>query len=300
MTSNRPVRAFVDRPVSDIDAARRAARRAADHWRLGEPVLLRIGMNAIFTSADVVLRVSAPTAPASASIELAGFLSSHGVNVPAPARDDVVVDGPVNVTAWTMIPATGERVDWTAVGRMVRRVHGIDRVDVPRLVPLPRPEDFPWWGFDALMERAADGLDDGARGGLRAAIDRRRGWHDDGGRVVCHGDVHPGNVIMSVDGPVLIDWDLLCWGPAGWDHGPMMTWAECWGGSDDEYESFADGYGQSLRGDPTAEAIAELRLVAATLMRVIAGLSDPGAMPEAQRRLRYWRGDPDAPAWVAQ
>ena len=47
-------------------------------------------------------------------------------------------------------------------------------------------------------------------------------------------------------------------------------------------------------------AIAELRLVAATLMRLRAGRHDPAAMPEAQRRLAYWRGDPDAPTWRAQ
>ena len=47
-------------------------------------------------------------------------------------------------------------------------------------------------------------------------------------------------------------------------------------------------------------ALAELRLVAATLMRVTASIADPGAGAEAERRLRYWRGDADAPAWHAQ
>jgi hypothetical protein len=65
------------------------------------------------------------------------------------------------------------------------------------------------------------------------------------------------------------------------------------------YEAFADGYGVSLRGEPVTEALAELRLVAATLMRVKAARFDPTAAAEAERRLRYWRGDPDAPAWTA-
>jgi hypothetical protein len=47
-------------------------------------------------------------------------------------------------------------------------------------------------------------------------------------------------------------------------------------------------------------AFAELRLVAATLMRVTAALVNPDARPEAERRLRFWRGDPDAPTWTAQ
>jgi hypothetical protein len=41
-------------------------------------------------------------------------------------------------------------------------------------------------------------------------------------------------------------------------------------------------------------------LVAATLMRVAASIDDPRALPEAERRLRYWRGDPDAPPWTPQ
>jgi Ser/Thr protein kinase RdoA (MazF antagonist) len=118
--------------------------------------------------------------------------------------------------------------------------------------------------------------------------------------VICHGDVHPGNVIQSADGPVLLDWDLLCRGPAAWDHAPLMTWTHRWGGDAGIYESFAEGYGVSLRGDPLAEALAELRLVAATLMRVRAARQNPAAAAEAELRLRYWRGEPDAPQWHPQ
>jgi hypothetical protein len=46
--------------------------------------------------------------------------------------------------------------------------------------------------------------------------------------------------------------------------------------------------------------IAELRLVAATLMRVRAARSNPSAKEEAELRLRFWRGDIDAPQWHAQ
>jgi hypothetical protein len=110
--------------------------------------------------------------------------------------------------------------------------------------------------------------------------------------------------MMTDHGPVLIDWDLLCWAPPGWDHGPMLTWAQRWNGPSvstaGEYEAFADGYGRSLVDDPAARAFSDLRLVAATLMRVAAGMADPAAMPEAQLRLRYWRGEPDAPPWTAQ
>jgi hypothetical protein len=79
-----------------------------------------------------------------------------------------------------------------------------------------------------------------------------------------------------------------------------MTWTQRWGGEPGIYEAFAGGVGQSLRDDAVAEAIAELRLVAATLMRVRAARSDPSAVDEAELRLRYWRGETDAPTWHAQ
>jgi hypothetical protein len=292
--------AYVERPVGDPEAAARAAMTAASSWGFDQPELVRAGMNAIFTAGPVVLRVSTPTAPAEVSLELAQFWHDRGVTVPRARRDDVVrVDG-LSVTAWERIETTQRPVDWPRVGELVRRVHDTDPGSLPAGVPLPSPAVFPWWNFDSLLDRAGPGLDLDARKGLEAAIDRHRRWHEFDAVVVCHGDLHPGNVLMGADGPVLIDWDLLCLPPPGWDHGPMLLFADRWGGRPGEYDEFASGYGRSLADDPTTIAIAELRLVAATLMRVAASIDDPRARPEAERRLRYWRGDPDAPPWTPQ
>lgn len=300
MADRELVRAFVDHPIEDIGAATTAAGQAATQWGTDTPTLLRAGMNAIFVTPTRVVRVGRPTAHGDATIELHRFLGEQGVSVPVPAEPTAVQAGALTVTCWERLESTDQPVDWRAVGAMVRRTHQLDRDQLPPSVPVPRPDDFPWWDFETLFDRVAGHLDASAAAGLRGAIERHGDWVDATDRVVCHGDVHPGNVMMTGDGPVLIDWDLLCWGPPGWDHGPMMTWASRWGGRAGEYEAFADGYGESLRGDPTAESIAQLRLVAATLMRVIAGLRDPTAMAEAERRLQYWRGDPAAPMWHAQ
>jgi Ser/Thr protein kinase RdoA (MazF antagonist) len=293
-------RAYVDAPITDISAATRAAQRAAEHWGVNRPVLLRHGMNAIFASGDLVLRVATPSVPADASIELADLLARRGIRVPAPRRADVVVDGPMSVTAWERIPDSNAPVDWAEVGAMVHQVHDLDHRELPPSIPLPSPSVLPWWDFDALVERAGDALDGPAHDGLSAVIDRHRGWDRFGDTVLCHGDVHPGNVMTSPEGPVLLDWDLLCRAPAGWDHGPLMTLHDRWGGDADVYPAFAEGYGRSFVADTAAIAFAELRLVAATLMRVVAGISNPDARPEAERRLRYWRGEADAPSWAAQ
>ena len=295
-----PTRAYVDHPVTDLVAATQAAMAAADVWQLDPPELVRAGMNAIFASGSVVLRVSAPTAPAEVSLELSRFWHGRGVTVPRAARDDVVLVGDLSVTAWDRIRDESTPIDWAQVGTMVRRVHDTDPRSLPSSVPLPSPTVFPWWDFDSLLERAASALDDAARRGIVEVIDRHARWKEFDEVVVCHGDVHPGNVMMRDGEPVLLDWDLLCLAPPGWDHGPLLTWAERWGGRPGNYDEFACGYGRSLRDDPQTVAISELRLVAATLMRVAASITNPAAGPEAERRLRYWRGDPDAPAWTVQ
>jgi Ser/Thr protein kinase RdoA (MazF antagonist) len=292
--------------VDDLAAAGHAAEVAAAHWGLAEPALHRAGMNAIFTVDDVVLRVGRPSVPASASIELARYLSSIGIRVPAPVRNDVVTSGELQVTAWERLAASpgdraaGSDAEWAAVGAMVRRVHSIDPSDLPSSVPLPSPAVLPWWQFDELLAQAGPALDPRARAGIESAIERHRGWERFDGAVVCHGDVHPGNIVLADDGPVVLDWDLLCLAPAGWDHSPLLTLHERWGGPAGIYRAFADGYGRTFADDPAAGAFAELRLVAATLMRVTASIVDPLARPEAELRLRYWRGDPEAPAWNAQ
>jgi len=296
------VRAFVDQRVDDVDAAAAVADVAAETWGLARPVLLRHGMNVIFRCREVVIRVASPSVDASCSIDLAVALAEHGIPVVAPARHDVVEADGLSATVWEHVEASGDPIDWRQVGAIVQRVQDLAITDLPASVPTPSPAAFPWWEFERLLHDVDVAVDPAARSGIDAVLHRWSGWEDwaAADAVVCHGDVHPGNVIMTTGGPVVIDWDLLCVAPPGWDHAPLMTWTERWGGEPGLYEAYADGAGGSLRGDDRAEAFAELRLVAATLMRVKAGMKDPVARPEADRRLAYWRGERDAPIWRAQ
>ncbi len=262
-----------------------------------------MGMNGIFTAGDgVLLRVSRPSAPPEQAIALGHVLTRLGLRVPAYVRDEAFVSGDHAVFAIAAIEEHGS-IDWREVGEMVALLHRVDRGDVPPGYPVPFCGDFPWWDFPALLAETGDDLDAASRRAINAAIERDLPLLDAQRSqvpVICHGDVHPGNVIQTARGPVLLDWDLLCAGPRAWDHAPLMTWTQRWGGESGIYESFAEGIGLALRGDPLAEAIAELRLVAATLMRLRAAKSNPAAADEAALRLRYWRGEPEAPCWHAQ
>jgi hypothetical protein len=294
-------RPYVDTAVHDVAAATAAAIGAARMFGAGSVHLVRMGMNAVFAADLGVLRVSRPSVPAEASLALAHRLAEVEIRVPYPLDDRVHVADGYSVTWWEHVVPAGIPIDWHGVGLTVARLHGLARTDLPMSYPCPSPASFPWWDFEAMLAAVGDRLDSAARSALERVIERHSWWRETSdATVVCHGDIHPGNVIQAAGGPVLLDWDLLCAAPAGWDHGPMMRWAERWGGAPGDYEAFAAGYGASFRDDPFAEAVADLRLVAATLMRIRRGLTDTAAADEALRRLRWWRGDADAPAWRAQ
>jgi Ser/Thr protein kinase RdoA (MazF antagonist) len=301
-----PVLPFVAEPPGSDDDVLRAATIAAVRWRLPPPVLVRTSMTGVCTAGDdPVVRGFRPPAPPEVAIALADVLTEAGVPVARPVRRDVVRVGDLAVVAVERLHPTGEPVDWCRVGRAVAAVHDLDPARLPDGVPRPRGLDFPWWRLDALMTELAADLDEAARRGLAACLDRHRVTVEAARRlpvdalVVCHGDVHDGNVVQTAAGPVLIDWDLLCLEQPGWDHAALRTWASRWGGTPGAYEAFVDGSGERLDDDPYTDAVTDLRLVAATLLRVRAGRRDPAAASEAHRRLAFWRGDADAPTWRA-
>jgi aminoglycoside phosphotransferase (APT) family kinase protein len=247
--------------------------------------------------------VGAATASAQASHDLVRWLRDAGVPtirpVDALAAED---EAGVAVTGWELVRETRQAVDWESVGAAVRLVHSLPVEEVPGEYPVPNPAVFPWWQFDDTLADVQGEIDAAAYDGLAAAVERSTGWRDAIGEsaVLCHGDVHPGNVLMSGRGTLLVDWDLMSVANPAWDHAMLTTYASRWGGDAGVYGRFAAGYGASLADDTLTNTLAELRNVAATLMRVKAGRADEAARDEAARRLRYWRGDRDAPVWRAQ
>ena len=294
------------RQTSEAGSPGAAARKLLAQGRIDEPVrLLRSGDNHVFRAGDAVLRLSPPTADPPAQMALAARLEEEGVPVLRGLADLGVVDG-MRASLWELLDgAPDAAVDYEALGRGVARLHSIPPETVRPLVPLPGFADASWLQVGANLERAAVTglLDDASLTALRHACDELHGWAGaaaDAPPVVCHGDLHPDNVLVRDGEPVLIDWDQICLGPPAWDHAALITWSERWGGNPESYAAYARGYGTDYRDDPAARLLARVRLLAPTINMVLRGASDPACAAEAARRLRYWRGDPDAPQWIAQ
>jgi thiamine kinase-like enzyme len=118
--------------------------------------------------------------------------------------------------------------------------------------------------------------------------------------VICHGDIHPQNVLMSDGEVVIIDWDTVCIGPPEWDHAALMTWASRWGGDPKTDEDFAQGYGADLRPSDAAQLLMRLRLLAPTINLAGRAAREPRFAAELKRRLEYWHGITNPATWTAQ
>jgi Ser/Thr protein kinase RdoA (MazF antagonist) len=80
----------------------------------------------------------------------------------------------------------------------------------------PPPEAFHLRGWmHTAFRLSGDNVPKHIASGILALIDRLQQPGDG----LCHGDIHPENVILTADGPRLIDWTFSIRAPAALDHG---------------------------------------------------------------------------------
>lgn len=285
--------------VAEGAAALVARRLGCD----GSPELLRAGDNFVFRAGDAVLRVARAGVDVSGQVALARWLSDQGVPVLCPIGDPIEIDD-VTVTVWDFIDS-GMPIDYRQLGNAIATLHQLEPDSLPAHIALPWFAAASWLDLDTNLETASEAgvvrADDISL--LRAAAAELAGWQEDARDhelVVCHGDVHPQNVLMRGGELVVIDWDNICLGPVAWDHAALLTWAERWGGASGVYDAFAVGYGIDLRTSSLAQTLARVRLLAPTINMIVMGAQSASHAAEAQVRMRYWRGEPSPPKWAPQ
>lgn len=269
---------------------------------LPAPVHLRSGENHVYRAGGVLLRIG-PN-PADRTLLLHRHLASRGVAVTEPVADPLTRDG-WHVSLWRWIEDDAD-FDHRRLGEQVRLLHSIPIEETVAAVGrLPWCGDADWLDVPSHLERIIDlGLvtPDQAQaltGVWEGIADWKQQAHTEPA-VLCHGDLHPGNIVSRHREPVLLDIDGLCLGPPQWDHAPLLTWGRIWGGRADDYPTFADGYGYDYRTDLLAGTLATLRLLAPTVNMVLRGHLDDRHHREGRRRLRYWMDDPGWPTWQPQ
>ena len=258
----------------------------------------------MYRSGDVLLRVGAGD-PAPQIVLLAN-LKACSLDVLTPLDLARLQVGTWWVTAWPWLDsAAGAAIDGERLGATVRCLHDIPAATLTSLIPVPEYRLFRWLDVHGTLAgiQAARALEAPALAVLYAEATALKNWWNDSvanGVVVCHGDVHPHNVLVSEHGQYLIDWDSICLGPRQLDHAALLTWETRWGGQPGLYESFARGYGGDFRNDKSAELLARFRNLVATVNMVARGIDNEALRSEAHVRLRWWLGDPNAPPWSAQ
>lgn len=306
IVAERPFRTpFVSQPVVDRGQALARAHECAQELGATDLVLIRESMCSTFRANGSVFRVGHFTGDTSSAQRLALMLRDAEFRVPDVISTWQQDETGLGVIAYEDVPETGQGIDWREVGRMIRRLHtDIAPSDIPVGYPIASPTSLPWWNFGEMLMRleATSFIPSRQLSMLHEVAERGAEWSDiveTSPDVLTHGDVHPGNILMSEDGPVLIDWDLLSTGSSLWDHVPLRAWSRPpWRGNANGYAAFAAGYGAVEWEADSLDVVVEMRNLAATVMKLIASASSGVIDEEATRRLEYWMSPNMEATWT--
>jgi hypothetical protein len=214
----------------------------------------------------------------------------------APDRQPLVRRDGV-VTLWHRLRIVPGRPGPEALGRLARQLHTACADDLPAETPaldpfqpipgwLSRPADLPLPpGVDALWQRLAELRDSW---GETVADDPL-------GTVLVHGDFHADNVVLTEEGPAMLDLEMAGKGPASWDLMAQQLAVRRYGGPAADYDRFCAAYGAEL---PSWESVALLRQAYELhLVSWAVGHRDlsPAMAEQATIRLATFLGESDEP-----
>ncbi|MFI6678726.1 phosphotransferase family protein [Kribbella sp. NPDC050470] len=257
-----------------------------------EPV--RLGENAIYRlPGEVVVRIgrSGQVDAASNEVAVARWLASvevRAVETVAHIDQPVVIDGSP-VTFWRELPEHRHGTP-TEVAAVLKRLHASplpnDDFDLPPLAPFVR-----------LAERidGATTLSEDDRDWLRGQLARLREAFDDlpAGlpRSAIHGDAWAGNVVVTVNGPVLLDLERFSLGPPEWDLVSTAVRLSTFGTmTAEEYQAFAQAYGHDVIKWDGFDVLRDIRELRVTCYAAQRASEEPSLGVQADLRLASIRG----------
>ena len=267
----------------------------AERFGLGRPVLVGIYGAALWQAGDVAIRVERPSTDARKLLDLVKVAALAGVPVAAPVCDEPFEQPAGQVTLWRWIEAAQQdRVDHRCFGAAIRRLHqGVTAEQWLAAGARPILETFSHRLQNNLDVLTAAGFDPSVvellrRQGATWAEVARSSLPTPLGQVALHGDPHPGNVISTEGGCVLVDWEFASVGPGEWDHSHLLMHVRRGQAPQRRYDEFAAGYGEDIRSWKGTEAWIRLHEVLATARMATANVRDDTLAPRLEERLAWW------------
>lgn len=267
-------------------------------WRAGSAVLVGLPRVPALARVDEPARAT----DAERQVTVARALAEAGVpavEVVGPDRQPVASPvGPVTIWAW--VSPTGPPVGPREMGAAARALHDRTRGLGPGGLPVHEPLVTVAAELDRAEVVGATPAADLAL--LRGAVSRLHAmWpdpaDDPSGVAVVHGDLHRGNVVPGLTGPVLADLELAGWGAASADVAPQIVAVRRYGAPAADLDAFLAGYGLDPRGWPGLEVLVEGYELWVTAWAVANRTASARAGEEAERRLQRWRTG-SSPLWA--
>lgn len=270
---------------------------------LGSPQLIRENPRSTWWRiSDAAIRVDHRIVDLHGTLARALHVTLNGIPTPTPLSHRVVVDGQLTYSVWEFVRSERDSdPDFEALGVLTKSLHErcstrfthaawskhyAERANA--WVDYVEPK---FWSKDipkaALAVKSAELF--------QSAVKLLKGA-DTG--VFSHGDLHPGNVLTTAKGPVLLDWEDSLDAPWEWDFVPLYTRCHLYADlPTDAFERFIAGYGRDPRGTARFECLWRTRAAVEAIGIGIWLSLDSSWEPEFHKRVGWVLGDTSEP-WV--
>jgi len=252
-------------------------------------------------AAGVMARVEARDrlAIAQRQVRAARFLESRkmpAARLVLPDRQPLIYGDGV-VTLWQTVVILERQPDAAVLGQLARRLHeataGALPAGIPDIEPLSLVRGWlPRLGTEPIGEEVGKLWDE--LEWLERLWDEAIAG-DPQGTVFVHGDFHQDNVVVTPEGPTLLDLEEAGRGPASWDLVPHLVGVRRYGASEDVCRSFLDAYD----ADPLKWEGTEILCRAYELLLIAWAIAhrhtSPAMASEGELRLSSFLGSTDEP-----
>lgn len=262
--------------------------RDAAVMRVGTSVLVRL------SRAGTVARVEPAAHAPSVQRQVAFARAAAAANAPVvrlqvPEVIEVFHDsGTSLVTLWALLTPVAA-VDGRALGAAARGLHAQTMGGAPG-VPLADPLG----AARVLLARPHPFLTPDDQAGLRALVETlTRRWHGElaaAPQALVHGDLHQGNVVVTANGPVMVDLEYAGVGPVGLDLAAVGAHVKRYGLDPQWIQGFVDGYGQALHADPGYDLLCDVYALHVALWALQVAHTGPEVAREAALRVECLLG----------